>query len=75
MSDVEFMKDPDKWPYWPVLPLKRYVNNNLECGLIFASGEPKIFLTNVFAGKNLEEVDTISYESYEALTGAGWMID
>lgn len=35
--DLEMMKNRDRWPQWPILPIKRRGANGMEVAILFAS--------------------------------------
>lgn len=80
--NLEFMRDPDKWPLWPILPLKR--RSNIagippETGFM-AGGWPGIVyrgnLHEVKTGMNLNDHFSRSeFLSLEAVVAAGWRVD
>lgn len=85
MTDLQLMKSPTEWPSWPFLPVKRWVNNQIECCLMMAVENN---LTKVFKGLNLwhlpkdktikeiiEIAESYDYVSYEAIISDGWEID
>ena len=76
-SALEFMQDPDSWPRWPHLPLKRSLTNGqLETAWFYAGwlDEPDkvITLGNLFSG---ERHGLMTYASCEAILADGWGID
>lgn len=64
------------WKYW--LPLKRYVNNDLETGLIHWQDKTTVYLgANLFTvvkGELKPDTPTIKYPSVEAML-AEWQAD
>ncbi len=85
ISDVEFMRNDKRWPYWPILPLKRPDKNGLpECGFITAHrGRPTtIIIANMYddlgaktIGELYEKYKLIEYDSFEAIVEDGWVVD
>jgi hypothetical protein len=78
-DDIAMLKSSDKWPGWPFLPIKRYVNNDMQAAVIWA-GEPlNVIETNLFdLPKTFDELKKIAhkkYESPEAIVEDGWMVD
>lgn len=74
-DDVGMMSHPDLWPNWPLLPLKRYVDNDFETGYLMMTGSNAIQFRrgNVFGPKETDEV--IPYTSFEELVELGWRVD
>lgn len=71
MDDVEFLKNPDKWPHL-VCPVKR----GKESGIVV--NEPVVRELNIWKGWTPEEFDaakTWEYPSFEALVADGWIVD
>ena len=83
-KDLEGMKNPDIWPQWPVLPVKRHSDEKgIEVGLIVEKDmkspvESIVYLNNMFSLKSWEDLDkmpNLKYESFEALQADGWVVD
>ncbi len=82
MTDAEFVRAPREWPRWPLLPLKRYVDSQLELGFMVADEELTVYhgsFMNVADGvKTVGQLiagRTVSkYETVEALL-RDWRID
>lgn len=82
LTDREFLLDPNRWPQWPHLPMKRIVNHDREQGVIF--GDPTKMGNDwcvwFVLGANLWHLkdDTYKqgqYEKIDDLLNAGWKID
>lgn len=78
--ELRFMKSPDEWPRWPILPLQK-IGTPREYGFLLAQEGflTTLFRANFFAltpgwdpGKH--EPKEI-FESIEALYEAGWRVD
>jgi len=77
---VEMMKNPDWWPAYPVLPLKRgHLGSKLEVGFMV---DEKGFEYTVFKGSIFEIRDNFDtsasktqYNSYEEIVQDGWEVD
>lgn len=80
LRDLDMVKDPDRWPQWPILPLKRG-DQNEEIGFLVASGIPTVYLKNIWALKpgpmrdQLEGVSNLGYSTFEELISDGWRVD
>lgn len=76
-QDLEMMQDPDEWPLWPQLPLKRrgHHEDSRRTGFLVAIPElePVVYLGIV--GTVVLKRDTIEYSSFEELLAAGWLVD
>jgi hypothetical protein len=77
--DLQMMKTPDIWPMWPRLPLKKrnLETGQVDVGLIMAV---EGMLTTVWHVTMFETVTPdvtphMVYESYEAITDDGWIVD
>lgn len=66
-NDIEFIKNPEIWPKWPLCPMKRHKNKygkivpqSPECGFIMASRKHLtiIFLESIWSmgGRNLSSI-------------------
>lgn len=71
MTDLQFMQSPLVWPRWPVLPLKRHRDHNLECAFLYAEGTPKVYLGDIHAEVN----KTKEYKTFEEIIADGWRVD
>ncbi len=83
MNSIDFLKDPDQWPNWPICPV---VNRKLELGdrhrygIVgnFADEPPgRIYFTNMWSlSKDFPNgVEVKDYGSWEAMLEDGWMVD
>jgi hypothetical protein len=69
---LAFLKDEDRWPAWPLCPVKKHRDNELEIGCATA-GQPVVVLVNMFEFRS--DAPKIEYESWEALVEDGWRVD
>ena len=76
------MENPGTWPLKVVLPLIRgtkQAKTYQEGFLYYLEERPMVFLGNMFAiadgTAKLEGLETIWYDSFEAISVAGWRID
>lgn len=80
-DDVAFLKDVNRWPNWPICPVKRYENVHSFplCGVTFATDtKPMVKILNMFGGWSQEEFDkakTFNYNSIEEMVADGWVVD
>ena len=78
---AEFLRSPDRWPAWPVCPLKRPARRKedwIECGVVIDQEEHRwtVYLTNLFMlPGGLEDCERIPYGSLEELLHDGWVVD
>lgn len=77
-EDKKIILDEDKWPYWPVLPVKKYNGDFSEkenCGVI-TSGQPtKVYIGNMFDPEiDLPHAKKYEYTSVEELLEI-WTVD
>jgi hypothetical protein len=74
VTDREFILDQDKWPKWPLLPVKR----TDEWGVIPA-GHPAVYIVNMWGmdDRPLSEQASKVYEykDVDALLADGWVVD
>lgn len=84
-DDLEMMRSPDRWPCWPVLPLKRYDGKD-RCGfpstglIAELDGVPRftVFDGNLFQRPLcFDDPKTVryDYDSFEAMLADGWVVD
>lgn len=74
-QELKAMQDPDKWPHWPYLPMKRgniWTPGNL--GVLVAGQGPVIYRGNLFLF-DPKTCEKTTYDSFEALYDAGWRGD
>lgn len=76
MDDLKMMKNPDSWPNWPQLPVKRNRNGHTaECGIMYENSR-NVILTNMFASvEERQAANQISYDTYDAALADGWVVD
>ncbi len=75
-DDLSFIKDPNQWPQWPQLPVKRYVNG-MEVGVIIevrTGVEPVVYLKNLYT-RFTDDTPKLTYGSIDELLADGWMVD
>lgn len=87
ISDAEMIGDPNNWPFYPLLPVKRssrVPGEGPECCTIFAGeSKPKGPIKLVKKGmytlpKDPEEflkLDRYEYPNIEAMIADGWEVD
>lgn len=83
-DDAEFIGNPDAWPHWPILPVKRYSTvpkgDLPELGVIVA-GSCSVLKCSMYslAGLTIKEAfDKFEKEVYQhvsEIVSAGWMVD
>ncbi len=86
--DREFMSNPDLWPCWPLLPVKRHPKDGtgVECGVMVAvAGHlTAVFMANMIdlGGTYLKaslfdkpEVVRHVYADVDAIQADGWVVD
>lgn len=80
-QDKQMILDPEEWPCWPLLPVKKpdelFKNNdfNSGCGIIVAGQRPfTVFHTNLFA-PDFVNCDVNMYDTVDDLLQAGWVVD
>lgn len=84
---LDFINDPDKWPHWPLLPMKNFINgfsHPHSHGIIVDVGgfdvskvEPKVYIANLmfFRGEDMDKYEKDEYQSFDELIDAGWIVD
>ena len=76
-DDVVFLGNPDKWPAWPLCPVKGYRNGELVCGAV-CEGSLMVVEGNIFSGWTAEtyaDAKKWQYDSFEAMVADGWEVD
>lgn len=86
-KDLDMMRNPDSWPCWPFLPLKRWVNQRLSHGFLAVavtdprqSTEPdaKVFNSSIYMVRPdtpLSTLDCHDYGTLEQVRADGWVVD
>lgn len=81
-DDLEFLKDQDRWPSWPVQPVKHRREKDAglgRIGIVIPSG-PTVYLKNMYDLEGglladlLKDVPSEKYESWEELV-KDWQVD
>lgn len=79
-DELAMMNDPERWPAYPRLPLKKRGAQDATLGFLVAHGahgvEPVVYLANLFAQvPDWNAVPQEKFESFDALLDAGWVVD
>lgn len=85
-EDLKLMKDPQSWRRWPILPVKKLVENGErpKIGFLLAIGKPIVYLKNMYDLKDLgittvkeimEKVESKEYSSFDDIVDDGWTVD
>ena len=71
---LDMMKNPDRWPVWPLLPL---IKGKDEVGVLLQSeGAYIVVLANLYMmPKSVDQAPQIKYGSAEAIVADGWIVD
>lgn len=86
LTDAEMIGDPDRWPRWPVLPVKRRVGGDSVMGIVFADADlrdrhPAVYELNMYhiegtvAECKAKAKAKHEYASIDALVTDGWVVD
>lgn len=76
--DLGFLNDPNRWPRWPVCPVKRVGGGKFDCGLVVDTRPGIVYLTNLWdisSLKDLETVETLTYDGWQSMIDDGWGVD
>ena len=78
-ESLNAFKNPDTWPYWPFLPVKRCKGKGMpECSVLMADGKQlTVIHVNMYdlRGKDLTKVPQQIYSSHEEMVADGWEVD
>lgn len=85
--DRKFVSDPEEWPRWPLLPVKRRDGDQFHqhgyCGFMFADGRPRVYLGYMYElgagypktwGEALSKYKAVEYADVDALLSV-WTVD
>ena len=77
-DDLAMMRDSNRWPLWPRLPVKRPKGDGQmpELGVMLhdrGKAAPRIYLASVY--EDLSKVAVKEYASLEAVVADGWQVD
>ena len=76
---IDMMRDPDKWPMWPVLPLIHDETRAMAYMLdqVWAGDSLPIVLHGPFTNwpATYEECPTTDYGTHDKIYDAGWRVD
>lgn len=86
LHDRNFIANPDNWPCWPFLPVKRRDNSleNGNLGVLLSTAEHKagkmiVYLAYMFdwpqTPEGVKSIKRIEYASVDDLLADGWMVD
>lgn len=77
LTDAQMVRDIGSWPRWPWLPVKRNVNGDVECAVVHADKETRVYIANLGDVPRFfprAEYKFIDYPTVEALLEV-WRID
>lgn len=77
-DDTAFIGDPDQWPQWPQLPLKRLVKGQAwpQLGVLVDTGGPEfVVVIHSMFEKSDAETPRCTYNSIAAMRADGWRVD
>ncbi len=80
-QDKLIIRDPNKWPQWPYLPVKKHLRYELKCGVIIEDGakDVTIYMTNLFnlpkTSAEFKALPQVKYNSVDELLNDGWEVD
>jgi hypothetical protein len=81
-QEVAWINDENKWPLWPVLPVKTLGVTPRRHGIITTNHLSRVydisivdFKSDVSIGHTLLDVPYTDYESVEAMVREGWVGD
>lgn len=84
LDDRAFISDPNRWPCWPLLPIKRGNQqlNDKNLGVLFDTDPKKgyrVYHCYLFdlpmPQKQFAQVPHTDYATVDALLADGWMVD
>lgn len=77
--DLQMMQEPQRWPAYPRLPLKRTQGGGWpELGFLqCVSGvvPPIVYLGNIYDHLSVQQLERLEYSGFHELQEAGWVVD
>jgi hypothetical protein len=79
-EDLELLNDEESWPSYPFMPMVKSSGKKTIYGfVVFGQEGAVVFLKNLFTFNRhpspLEELEKVSYSSFEVMLDDGWSID
>ena len=79
-DDIALMHYPSMWSCYPILPLKRYVDDSLELGILTDSDECFVIKGNAFMQLHVDgtfghDNKVLRYGSPRDIYDDGWRVD
>ena len=79
-TDLQFMRNPDKWPNWPLLPLKKKGDFHCQYAFITEQVGPPFYLYegSIYEPKvtsSLQSLPKKAYLTLQAILDDGWEVD
>lgn len=87
--DAAFIADPGRWPYWPILPMKRRVSRDgfetVDAGYCITPDYPTVIAKGMLTNQEVIAQLTAPggylgprcrrYDSVDAMLADGWTVD
>lgn len=76
-NDKAMMSNPDLWPNWPYLPIKRpHAAEGMQCAMLFATLPPVVILSNLFdTSEDKKNAERVEYSDIDAVLNDNWVVD
>lgn len=79
-GDRRMIQNPDLWPMYPRLPMKRPTVGGMACGVIvdhpkLDPARPSVFDVTMFDGINVTSTMCFRYDSIDDMQEDGWVVD
>jgi hypothetical protein len=77
LRHIAMMQNPDRWPVWPYLPLKRYpASGPMQTGYLVHATDARftVFLGLIAFARPMDDARE-TFDSFEAIVAAGWEVD
>lgn len=82
LDDEEMMQSPEKWPLWPVLPVKqRNGMSSSRLGIMREGAfgvKPVVYLVTLYevkTGQSWDDLEKFEYLDFEGVVDDGWVVD
>lgn len=80
-EEIDMIKEPKRWPYYPFLPVKRRISRDMvpEVGVVYADDPTKVYQVGYYnlgtSPSDHRRYPHLQYPNVEAMVATGWIVD